>query len=393
MSAVEDIVLPAFTKGMDAARIARWATHEGGWVAEGDVLAEIETDKATMEIEAPADGVLVERLVEPGPTLLPVGALLGRFAPGPKPESKAGAKSAGHRAGQAIGLTLLEPNLGPTVPMTTEQAVASALADRLRAEPTAHLVAAQDAWTVLARALAIEFPERVLFAPESPVAALEIFLGVAAAGAPALLTMVDIGALAADRLEAAARRVEARAGKALIVAPAAPSAHAALPGRLALFAPSAPARVAASLADAARTPGLSLALVDLRDVDPTPVPLRPPQEPAAPHLVREGKGPLIVAFGPGVEAARVAADSPSGRRADAAICDLERLDADKWAVVASLAEARSGLVVDPWPGLGYGERWAARLTAAAFTSLDRPVLSVGSDPDDIADALKRAAGG
>ncbi|QLP98080.1 MAG: hypothetical protein HZY79_12870 [Rhodoblastus sp.] len=89
-----------------------------------------------------------------------------------------------------------------------------------------------------------------------------------AAGSPAILTMVDIGALAADRLEAAARRVEARAARALIVAPVAPLAHAALPDRISVFAPSAPARVAAGLRTAAGAPGLSLALVDLRDPDP-----------------------------------------------------------------------------------------------------------------------------
>ncbi|QLP98870.1 MAG: hypothetical protein HZY79_12875 [Rhodoblastus sp.] len=136
----------------------------------GDVIAEIETDKATMEIEAHADGVLVDRLVEPGPTLLPVGATLGHFAPGPKPEV-APTRPSRHGA----RLPAPAPPDGPTAPMTMEQAIAAAIADRLRAEPTAHLVAAQDAWRTLGRALAIEFPERVLFAPESPVAAIEIF--------------------------------------------------------------------------------------------------------------------------------------------------------------------------------------------------------------------------
>lgn len=387
MSAPEAILLPAFTKGMESARLARWAVPEGGWIAEGDVIAEVETDKATMEIEAHADGVLVDRLVEPGPTLLPIGATLGRFAPGPKPDA---APPRATRHGSRLPAP--EPVEGPTAPMTMEQAIAAAIAERLRADPTAHLVAAQDAWRTLGRALAIEFPERVLFAPESPVAAIEIFLGVVAAGAPAILTMVDIGALAADRLEAAARRVEARAARALIVAPVAPSAHAALPDRISVFAPSAPARVAAGLQTAARAPGLSLALVDLRDPDPAPTPLRPPAEPAGPHLVRDGAGPVIVALGPTVAAACAAAERPALRRLDVAVIDLERLDAEPSAVVATLAAARSGLVVDPWPGLGYGERWAGRLTAAAFSALDRPVRSVGADPDDIAAALTRPAG-
>lgn len=385
MSESKDIPLPAFTKGMEAARLARWAASEGAWLTEGEVIAEIETDKATMEIEAQTDGVLVRRLVEPGPTLLPIGTVLGHFVPGPKPDAPSPAARRGAR------LPAPEPMSGPAASMTMEQAVAAAVADRLRSEPAAILVAAQDAWRTLGRALAIEFPERVLFAPESPVAAIEIFLGVVAAGAPAILTMVDIGALAADRLEAAARRVEARVARALIVAPVAPVAHAALPDRLSVFAPSAPARVAAALRTAARAPGLSLALVDLRDPDPAPTPLLPPSDPAGPHLVRDGAGPLIVALGPAVAAACAAADGPALRRLDVAVCDLERLDAEPEAIVSALGAAGSGVVVDPWPGLGYGERWAGRLTADAFGSLDRPVLSVGADPQDIAAALTRAA--
>ena len=385
MSAPDDIILPAFTKGMEAARLARWAAPEGGWVAAGDVIAEIETDKATMEIEAEEDGVLVARLFEPGPAMLPIGSVIGRFAPGPRPAVMRADKRNGAR------LPAPEPIEGPTAPMTMEQAIAASVAERLRSEPTAILVAAQDAWRTLGRALAIEFPDRVLFAPESPVAALEIFLGVVASGAPAILTMVDIGALAADRLEAAARRVEARAASALIVAPVTPRAHAALPDRLTVFAPSAPGRVASALRTAAGAQGLSLALVDLHDPDPAPTPLREPAAPAGPHLIHDGAGPLIIAIGPAVAAARAAAESPALRRLDVAVCDLERLDAEPFALVAALTAARSGVVVDPWPGLGYGERWAGRLTADAFSALDHPVRSVGGDPDEIAAALTGVA--
>ncbi|RUW57312.1 biotin/lipoyl-containing protein, partial [Mesorhizobium sp. M4B.F.Ca.ET.049.02.1.2] len=47
-----EIVLPALSAGMTDAVIARWLKAEGDIVAKGELIAEIETDKATMEIEA-----------------------------------------------------------------------------------------------------------------------------------------------------------------------------------------------------------------------------------------------------------------------------------------------------------------------------------------------------
>src|SRR5258707_5171762 len=51
---------------MERGTIARWLVHEGDTVHEGDVLAEIETDKATMELNAYSDGVLLRILVQDG---------------------------------------------------------------------------------------------------------------------------------------------------------------------------------------------------------------------------------------------------------------------------------------------------------------------------------------
>lgn len=53
-----DVILPALGMSQDTGKIVRWLKSEGEQVAKGQPLAEIETDKATVEIEAPADGVL-----------------------------------------------------------------------------------------------------------------------------------------------------------------------------------------------------------------------------------------------------------------------------------------------------------------------------------------------
>ncbi|PZU25577.1 MAG: pyruvate dehydrogenase complex dihydrolipoamide acetyltransferase [Shinella sp.] len=61
-----EVVLPALSAGMEDAVIAKWLKAEGETVKKGDLLAEVETDKATMELEAEADGTLGRILVGDG---------------------------------------------------------------------------------------------------------------------------------------------------------------------------------------------------------------------------------------------------------------------------------------------------------------------------------------
>ena len=60
------ILMPALSPTMTEGTLARWLKAEGEAVASGDLLAEIETDKATMELEAIDDGVLGKIIVPEG---------------------------------------------------------------------------------------------------------------------------------------------------------------------------------------------------------------------------------------------------------------------------------------------------------------------------------------
>ena len=60
--------------------LVRWIKQAGEKVAAGEVIAEVETDKATVELEAPADGVLHRILIQEGTEDIPVGALLAVIA-------------------------------------------------------------------------------------------------------------------------------------------------------------------------------------------------------------------------------------------------------------------------------------------------------------------------
>src|SRR5215472_14196368 len=61
-----EVLMPALSPTMTEGKIARWLKNEGEPVRTGDVLAEIETDKATMEVEAVDEGVLAKIVVPEG---------------------------------------------------------------------------------------------------------------------------------------------------------------------------------------------------------------------------------------------------------------------------------------------------------------------------------------
>jgi len=64
----DELVMPRLSDTMEQGTIGRWLVHEGDAIAEGDVIAEIETDKATMEFQAYAPGTVLKILVGDGET-------------------------------------------------------------------------------------------------------------------------------------------------------------------------------------------------------------------------------------------------------------------------------------------------------------------------------------
>ncbi|WP_086618340.1 2-oxo acid dehydrogenase subunit E2 [Erythrobacter tepidarius] len=75
-----DIKMPALSPTMEEGTLARWLVKVGDQVASGDVMAEIETDKATMEFEAIDEGVITEILVAQGTEGVKVGTVIARLA-------------------------------------------------------------------------------------------------------------------------------------------------------------------------------------------------------------------------------------------------------------------------------------------------------------------------
>ena len=96
-----DILMPALSPTMEQGKLSKWLKKEGDKVKPGDVLAEIETDKATMEVEAIDEGVLAKILIEDGTDNVavntPIAVLAGEgedvSAASPRPQERARRRS------------------------------------------------------------------------------------------------------------------------------------------------------------------------------------------------------------------------------------------------------------------------------------------------------------
>src|SRR3954462_4307558 len=73
------VFMEALSPTMEEGRLVKWLKNEGDAVKNGDTLAEVETDKAIMELVARGDGVLRKRLINEGDAK-PVGTLIGVIA-------------------------------------------------------------------------------------------------------------------------------------------------------------------------------------------------------------------------------------------------------------------------------------------------------------------------
>ncbi len=140
--------MEALSPTMEEGRLVKWNKHEGDPVKSGDTLAEVETDKAVMELVARADGQLLKVMVPEG-TTVPVGNVVawigkpgekldGNAAPAPAPKGERSAVS-GARETPAKPTPSAAPNPAPAPQPVA--AVAPADATRVKASPLARRIA------------------------------------------------------------------------------------------------------------------------------------------------------------------------------------------------------------------------------------------------------------
>ena len=129
-----NILMPALSPTMEKGNLAKWLKKEGDAVKTGDVIAEIETDKATMEYEAIEDGTLAKIVVPEGTSDVPVNQLIAVMA-----QEGEDVKAAASGGGEAAPPPQAAPSTkaGRTRTQLSGQAKAASAATGARARCTA----------------------------------------------------------------------------------------------------------------------------------------------------------------------------------------------------------------------------------------------------------------
>jgi len=164
------ILMPALSPTMTEGKLARWLKKEGDAVRAGDVIAEIETDKATMEVEAVDEGTLTRILVPEGTEAVSVNTPIAELnggangaapsapaadkapaqrevaAPLPKAEDHAAISARGQERKEGAASVPAQPmaaaerDWGPTKPITVREALRDAMAAEMRADKDVFLI-------------------------------------------------------------------------------------------------------------------------------------------------------------------------------------------------------------------------------------------------------------
>jgi pyruvate dehydrogenase E2 component (dihydrolipoamide acetyltransferase) len=187
------VVMPALEMAQDTGTLVSWRKKEGETVAKGEILLEIETDKAVVEVEALADGVLAGVKAQPG-DVIPVGRTIawilgtGESVPAdelPSPAAPAGA-----------------PRPSPSTFQAPQTSEGHGATKRIRISPKARRVAQErgvDIERVRGSGADGEILVADILAAESSGAAASTSTGAAAGASPAAQTLSSIGRLMAER--------------------------------------------------------------------------------------------------------------------------------------------------------------------------------------------------
>jgi len=442
-----EILMPALSPTMEEGKLAKWLVAEGQQVKAGDVIAEIETDKATMEVEAVDEGKVAKLLIPAGTEGVkvntPIALLDGGAAASPSPRASPtspqapSARGEGRGEGQPKASTppASAPHPSPlaaevpgeamagteTVTQTMREALRDAMAEEMRRDPSVFLmgeeVAQYQGAYKISQGLLDEFgPKRVIDTPITEQGFAGIGVGAAFAGLRPIVEFMtwNFAMQAIDQIVNSAAKTHYMSGgqvscpivfrgpngAAARVAAQHSQCYSAwyahVPG-LKVVAPSNAADAKGLLKSAIRDPNPVLVLEnEVLYGTSGPVPKGEWLVPIGKaRIARAGSDVTIVSFARGMVYALEAAEKLAGDGIEAEVIDLRSLRPLDLATIIESVKKTNRLVTveEAWPVCSVGSEICAQVAMQAFDYLDAPPAKVsGADvPMPYAANLERLA--
>ncbi|HET6376544.1 MAG TPA: pyruvate dehydrogenase complex E1 component subunit beta [Methylocella sp.] len=424
---VTNVLMPALSPTMEQGKLSKWLKKEGDTVRAGDVLAEIETDKATMELEAADDGTLAKILVPDGTDNVAVNTPIAVIAaedetpalkaappPSPVPREEGGRAKIAAAAKPETPEPVKEPEKAPGAEIpegtamavqTVREALRDAMAEEMRRDSRVFImgeeVAEYEGAYKVTQGLLAEFgPGRVVDTPITEHGFAGLGVGAAFGGLRPIVEFMtfNFAMQAMDQIINSAAKTRYMSGgqmdcpivfrgpngAAARVAAQHSQDYAAwyshVPG-LKVVMPYTAADAKGLLKSAIRDPNPVIFLeneilyghkFEVPQTEDFLVPI------GKARIARAGKDATIVSFGIGMVYALKAAEELEREGIDAEVIDLRTIrPMDSAAIVQSVKKTgRCVTVEEGWPQSGVGTEIIARLMEEAFDYLDAPVKRI-----------------
>jgi pyruvate dehydrogenase E1 component beta subunit len=413
-----ELKMPALSPTMEQGNLARWFKAEGDTIIAGDILAEIETDKATMEFEAVDEGVLAKIMVSAGTEDVAVGTVIallegeGEETAQAAPAAAAVPTPAPAPKDKKIAPAPLVVKADPAVPegtsftsTTVREALRDAMAEEMRADPRVFVMGEevaeyQGAYKVTQGLLEEFGPKRVIDTPITEYGFAGIGAGAAMGGLRPIVEFMtfNFAMQAIDHIINSAAKTNYMSGGQMRcpIVFRGPNGAASRVGaqHSQNFGPwyaSVPGLIVIAPYDSADAKGLLKAAIrsedpvvflenelvygrsfDVPDIGDYVLPI------GKARIMREGSDVTIVSYSIGVGLALEAAQTLADEGINAEVIDLRTLrPLDKQTVLQSLAKTNRLVVAEEgWPTCSIASEIIAICMEEGFDHLDAPVIRV-----------------
>ena len=442
-----ELKMPALSPTMEVGTVAKWLVKEGDEVASGDILAEIETDKATMEFEAVDEGVITKILVEAGTDEVAVGTVIAEMAgedeeTGPAADKQPAAPKQAENPAEPAAAEASKPEIteaapaapisranDPSVPegtslmsLSVREALRDAMAEEMRKDDTVFVMGEevaeyQGAYKVTQGLLEEFGPKRVIDTPITEHGFAGIGAGAAMGGLKPIVEFMtfNFAMQAIDQIINSAAKTNYMSGGQMRcpIVFRGPNGAASRVGaqhsqNYGPWYASVPGLIVIAPYDAADAKGLLKAAIqspdpvvflenellygrsfDVPELEDYTLPI------GKARIIREGSDVTIVSYSIGVGLALEAADSLAGEGIEAEVIDLRTLrPLDTETVLKSLAKTNRMVVAEEgWPTCSISSEIIALCMEQGFDDLDAPVMRVTNEdvPLPYAAILEKAA--